>query len=1167
MTVSKLVKMIRKDALQSVRMDFMSIGHKWISAEYLVFSMMKFALMKQDEDEDELDCDQDELQGLKDLFESGSVVTLDKKQFRSELRQKGLPTQADNDYVAYLDTMAATLATMEGSDEVTALILLKAIRQYPSDFLGSILVKDKPKAKSGSKSRMALEEAAGIAPKKKAEETAAADSAEAADQPAGEEDSDKIRKLFQFSRTKQSMRENLLARVIGQDEAVNAFVEGVMASDMLEADSESNRPKGIFVFAGPPGVGKTFLAERGAAELGIPVKRFDMSEFASDHAKDELIGYSEAFKGTTEGQLTGFVAGCNKMKKECFLIFDEIEKAHLSVIHLFLQILDAGRLTDAKTKKTVSFRDAYIVFTTNAGRSLYEGKQPEKGMAKSVILDALRNDVNPVTREPFFPDAILSRMSTGYTVMFRHLEAHNLVSISEMEMRKYADKFQQTYGPEVVFDREIPFLLLLKQGGESDARSFRAESEKFIRNQLFGLGDAVEESRFMKVIGKNSQIRIMIDQSAKKDLEKIMGDAEDGSEIMVVSEDAERAESLTDMFTGTEGNLQFLTYTSYEQAVAEMASGKKNPSVIIVDLPESRGGSNATERFTGKSPLLGSFYTSFLEFLKDAREEMPEATLCVTLDKPAYFGTNMVSDLMDREVSYVLNSEGTAQELQESLEDILYRNRLGAVAFRFGREKKGLVFSTAPSDTNGQITIRLRNFGMETLVSGEDSAAMVSEDRMPTTTFDGDIIGQEETKAEVKEFIAFLQNPRKYRAISGEQPKGLLLYGPPGTGKTFFAKALAHEAGVPFFPANGSSFVNKFVGSGPEAVRQLFAKARKYAPSIVFIDEIDAIGKTRTGSENTHSEEETLNMLLSEMDGFDVDTSRPVFVVAATNFDIDESSKAHLDPALVRRFSRTVLVDLPCQKDRAEYFRRELKKYGVQIPDADVENVATRSVGMSFGNLKNVVEKARRDARGAGVPLNGEILDNALETIKYGEKKDWGADMLERVAWHETGHAFMNWKCGMAPEYITITARGNHGGYVMPGKVEDKPLWTRREKYDRVKTSLAGRAAEIVRYGEEEGLSTGPSGDFESACWQLYHTICTYGMDEKLGIVYVKEKDEIPEEIRSRINELLHTLLEETVEELKANKELLQTFVKNLLEKNKLTRDEIDAIFSKGENA
>ena len=335
------------------------------------------------------------------------------------------------------------------------------------------------------------------------------------------------------------------------------------------------------------------------------------------------------------------------------------------------------------------------------------------------------------------------------------------------------------------------------------------------------------------------------------------------------------------------------------------------------------------------------------------------------------------------------------------------------------------------------------------------------------------------------------------------------------------AKAMAGESDVAFIPAVASAFVTKYQGSGPEAVRELFKKARRYAPAILFIDEIDAVGRKRGQSNTSHGEEMALNALLTEMDGFSVDSKRPVFVLAATNFDVEEGQGGVgvIDQALARRFDRKILVDLPNADEREQFIRLYLKKNKTHtVTEEMIKRLASRAMGMSPANLASVFELANRMSVKAGKPVDNTILDEAYEHIKHGAKKDWGYEYLERVARHESGHAFLCYLGGNTPSYLTIVARGGHGGYMEHSAKDMAPLSTKEELLNRIRTSLGGRAAEIAYYGEKDGISTGASGDLESATRIARAMICNYGMakhwpwrDEPAGS---RNSPEVKEDLR-----------------------------------------------------
>ncbi|KFE34662.1 ATP-dependent zinc metalloprotease FtsH [Thioclava atlantica] len=438
-----------------------------------------------------------------------------------------------------------------------------------------------------------------------------------------------------------------------------------------------------------------------------------------------------------------------------------------------------------------------------------------------------------------------------------------------------------------------------------------------------------------------------------------------------------------------------------------------------------------------------------------------------------------------------------------------------------------------------------------------------------------DVAGVDEAKAELEEVVQFLRNPADYGKLGARIPKGILLVGPPGTGKTLLARAVAGEAGVTFFSISGSEFVEMFVGVGAARVRDLFEQARKSAPAIIFIDELDALGRARAAGQvaGGHDErEQTLNQLLTELDGFD--PSAGIVLLAATN------RPEILDPALLRagRFDRQVLVDKPDKKGRIQILGVHMKKVTL-APDVDAEKVAALTPGFSGADLANLVNEAALLAtRRKADAVTMEDFNNAVERIVAGlEKRNRVLNAREReiVAHHEMGHALVAMALpGVDPVHkVSIIPRGIGAlGYTIQRPTEDRFLMTREELENKIAVLLGGRAAEKVIY---DHLSTGAADDLVKATDIARAMVARYGMDPDLGHVsYDSERpgflgtgdqsswlnrrysDATAERMDAKVRDIVDGVFERTVALLTANRALLDETAQRLLEKE--TLDETD---------
>ncbi|GAA2856546.1 ATP-dependent zinc metalloprotease FtsH [Pseudonocardia halophobica] len=464
--------------------------------------------------------------------------------------------------------------------------------------------------------------------------------------------------------------------------------------------------------------------------------------------------------------------------------------------------------------------------------------------------------------------------------------------------------------------------------------------------------------------------------------------------------------------------------------------------------------------------------------------------------------------------------------------------------------------------------------GNRVMSFGKSKAKQLSKD-MPKTTF-ADVAGADEAVEELYEIKDFLQNPGRYQALGAKIPKGVLLYGPPGTGKTLLARAVAGEAGVPFYTISGSDFVEMFVGVGASRVRDLFEQAKQNSPCIIFVDEIDAVGRQRgAGLGGGHDErEQTLNQLLVEMDGFDARGG--IILIAATNRpDI-------LDPALLRpgRFDRQIPVGAPDLAGRQAILAVHSKGKPF-ANDVDFLSLAKRTVGMSGADLANVInEAALLTARENGSLINGAALEESVDRVVGGPRRK-GKIISEQekkiTAYHEGGHALAAWAMpDLEPVYkLTILPRGRTGGHALVVPEDDKGLMTRSEMIARLVFAMGGRSAEELVFHEP---TTGASSDIDQATKIARAMVTEYGMSARLGAVrYGREQGdpflgrsmgnqadyslEVAHEIDEEVRKLIEAAHTEAWEILNTYRDVLDNLVVELLDKETLTRRDLERIF------
>ncbi|MBQ3044384.1 MAG: AAA family ATPase [Clostridia bacterium] len=953
-----------------------------------------------------------------------------------------------------------------------------------------------------------------------------------------------------IAKTKE-IRNTLLEQIFGQDNAVDVFTTGCFQAELAAlTDKNRYRPKATYLFAGPPGVGKTFLAEKAAEILGVPFMRFDMSEYSDDESVIEFCGSDKVYRNGKAGNVTRFV----EENPKCVLLFDEIEKAHMNVINLFLQMLDAGRLRDNYTDNEIPFKDAVVIFTTNAGRKLYENTESGdfSGVSRKVILKALENDVNPVTGAKYFPAAMCSRFASGNVVMFNRIDAAHLREIAKKEILRHASDMEAEFEIKSEFDDRVFSALMFAQGGAADARTVKGRAAAFYDGELFELFRLMDSACEPDIIDNINSVSFKVELPEGNGEICALFESEEKPQALIfasshITDKLGLCSSCGEVFTAD--NLQdakkIIKKNDIKFVMCDVCCGKKSGGTSSLNIED-----------------IDSEGRDFFRYVREKYFDLP----VYLLETDAHSFTAEEKFSFSKEGARAVVALEGEKLFAHSVEDICCSIHAQQSMNKLARANKVVSFETAQSiSADGKSAeIRLFDFELSVAVDPDDSQNILSNISKPEVRFE-QVIGAAEAKEELEYFVKYLKNPKKFSSTGVRVPKGVLLYGPPGTGKTMLAKAMAGESDVTFITAEGNRFLRSHVGEGSKAVHDLFSMARRYAPSILFVDEIDAIAKSRKGSGVS---EDVLTAFLVEMDGFRNDTAKPVFVLAATNFEVEQGRERSLDSALLRRFDRRIFIDLPDREARTAYLLQKTASNTVfEVSEKVVENIAMRSVGMSLARLDSVCELAIRSAiRSGSFRVDDAALEDAFETFNSGRGKKWDSAQLLRVARHEAGHTLMCVQSGEIPSYVTVVSGAKHGGYMQHSDGEGKLIYTKRELLAKIRTALGGRAAETVYYGDDDGASTGASGDIEAATRLATDMICRYGMNEEFGIAAIGSDSQLhgaaAEKVAAAVNKVLESQLEEAKRIIKENLGTVDAFVDALIGKNHLSYSEIEAFFT-----
>ncbi len=904
--------------------------------------------------------------------------------------------------------------------------------------------------------------------------------------------------------------------VIGQNEAIEKLEKAYFHKEKLvQAADKRKGPRNVFLFAGPPGVGKTFMAEQFAETIGLPYKRFDMAGYATQNSMEEIVGISTFWKSAKPGVLTSFV----QENPRCVLLFDEIEKADVSVIRLFLQILDEGACFDRYYDANISFKDAIVIFTTNAGKQLYDTgtKENLSLIPEQVIYDALKKDMDPISKRPYFPPEIVSRMSSHTIIMFNHLKASAIRNVIKKDIFKQLEQTEKKYAYDLNTGSDfLAATIQFSDGVNADARNASKLAGKLIDEELYDFFALLEE--------KN-------DIGSKENIKRIEWDIDF----------SDASDEIKDFYIG-EKNCVIGIFGNVEEVQSDVL--QKN-NVIIKSTTDVE---QFTEMIQKENLILALVdYEYGLDMQKDNLSIADEATIGRNIYEqlkenhiPAYilvsnegyqYTEREKEELRGTGVEAFVEKETLAVSMEEVYSDICCQNAIETLSLRHQQ----LTYETRNEIDviNGVGRVIFYNLKLETAVEAEDKSTLISDNLRPNKKW-SDIYVSKDVEEELKYFINYLQNPKLYRQKGARAPKGVLMYGPPGTGKTSLAKVVATESNINFLSTTGDELLQ----GGADFVHNQFRIARKYAPAVLFIDEIDAVGASR-GLVGVNS---TLNALLTEMDGFKKVDDKPVFIMAATNLG------GAIDHALERRFDRSFCVDLPDEKGRRWILERLLSLHSSMfaISEKELTSIVDRSAGMSPSALESVIEAALRDAIRADKKVDDILFDEAFEKCYFGDESEIDSKAeVTHTAYHEAGHALIHMYYGRKPSYMSVVSRGGHGGYVKMNEKIYHP--TKEHLLAMICASLGGRAAEL-EFGY--GLTPGASSDLKHATELATRMVCEFGMYEEtvgLAVIDIEKLQNYPK-AENQINQILSEQLKQAREIINEHRAVVDALVSAVME-------------------
>ena len=918
----------------------------------------------------------------------------------------------------------------------------------------------------------------------------------------------------------QLLQEELSSKIIGQRSAIEGLCEGYLSSCIHRNEG----PRMIYTFAGPSGVGKTYSANNFAELLnkvehsGYTFNTFNMEHFSHERDSMKLMGSGSQYTDSSLGLLTNMVRA---QPRQIFL-FDEIEKAHPNVIQSLLSILDSGQTVDSTSCEKVNFTQAIIIFTTNLGQDLFTKNNQNHQVN---VFDVLRTSKNSQTGQGLSPEFV-SRLSKGCPALFSNLKVNHFIKTAESKLN---DDETGLSGITFNWPENFCTFLLKSLSPEINMRLIESALSELQANILQKTIPFLDDNK------ENITINVNLDDNL---LEK------NKTKILVLDDDPRVFEATNSSLTNED-----IVLCSNTNDIPNYLE-KFRPSTILIDINtlDYNSFSELVDQLTLQNPQLILFTYQLESDLKHTtynynHEEIRE-----------HFSLNTVSFI--EELSAMFKRVNHYIETETSLDKMRKKNKM-------------LSYKVSVDMPLESIEVTFHDLQSKQLVHTEDLREGDLFSHSTPNSKLADVIGLDRAKKRLNDVIGWLKQPSKLNNFGVSVPAGYLFAGPPGTGKTLLAKAVAGECDLPFFSVSAAELSSPHHGGTTQNIKKLFNTARKYAPAIVFIDEIDAIASARTANTSGAAQDAnlTVNALLTEMDGFD-DKSQ-IFVLAATNHP------TRLDSAITRpgRFDETIYCDLPNKEAREVFFNRYAQQHHLNWSEAELLNLVALARGMSPAQIQQVLKEAIQFAVSNDVQLTEDIVESAMIRVRFGSPSEHlflSGDEKRKTAYHEAGHLlahhFLFPKHHI--DFITIEPRNQALGFVATRQPDEYESYSKITIMYKLQMLLAGRVAEKLCTGSADEISTGASSDIEKATQLAMHAVYQGGIEPSVGPLNVGmltryEESDLLANAQNAVKRWIDTAEQDIETLLSNNYKLLEIIAETLIDKESLMGHEISKLLDK----